>query len=306
MLGSLDHKKYSMIHNNIYSLNCKGRLLSLENPKIMAILNLTPDSFYDGGRWTDKNLLTRIAQMLNEGAEIIDIGAMSSKPGADFISEEEELKRLMSPLKAITKEFPEAILSIDTWRSGVVKAVHEEGAHVINDISAGNLDEKLFETIGACDMPYILMHMQGTPKNMQLNPGYDDINSELLAFFTQKIEKLYAAGVKDIILDPGFGFGKQLGHNYELLAGLHNFKLLEMPILAGVSRKSMICRLLECGPEDALNGTTALHMLCLEKGASILRVHDVKEAAEAIKIWNLYRSNQKNATFLQNKTHLLQ
>ena len=300
------NNKAAMIFKPQHYINCNGRILSLEKPKIMAILNLTPDSFYDGGRWTDKNILNRVEEMLAEGADIIDIGAMSSKPGADFISLEQEMERLISPLKAILKEFPEIIISIDTWRSEIVKAVHLEGAHIINDISAGNLDDNLFETVASSGMPYVLMHMQGTPQNMQQKPNYEDICTELLGFFIQKLEKLRKAGIKDIVLDPGFGFGKTLDHNYELLAGLHNFKMLELPILAGVSRKSMICRLLECKPDNALNGTTALHMLCLEKGAKILRVHDVKEAAEAIKIWNLYNLKSSNATFLQNNASLHQ
>ncbi len=295
-----------MIFNQQYNINCNGRILSLEKPLIMAILNLTPDSFYDGGRWTDKNILKRVAEMLAEGADIVDIGAMSSKPGADFISVEQEMERLISPLKAIVKEFPEIIISVDTWRSEIVKAVHLEGAHIINDISAGNLDDNLFKTVASCGMPYVLMHMQGTPQNMQLNPFYTDITKEILDFFIQKLEKLRTAGIKDIVLDPGFGFGKTLDNNYELLAGMHNFKMLELPILAGVSRKSMICRLLKCIPENALNGSTALHMLCLERGAKILRVHDVKETAEAIKIWNLYNSKHSNATYLQNNTSLHQ
>jgi dihydropteroate synthase len=286
-----------MIFNQHSSINCSGRLLSLNSPKIMAILNLTPDSFYDGGRWTDKNFLKRTAQMIEEGADIIDIGAMSSKPGSDFISIEDEWNRLALPLRSIVKEFPHQLISVDTWRSEIVKQVHAEGAHIINDISAGSFDEKLFETVAESGMPYVLMHMQGNPQLMQKAPSYDDICSELLSFFIQKLEKLYNSGIKDIILDSGFGFGKTLEHNYELLAGLHNFKVLGLPILAGVSRKSMICRLLECKPENALNGTTALHMLCLEKGTSILRVHDVKEAAEAIKIWNLYNLKSQNTTF---------
>jgi dihydropteroate synthase len=295
-----------MIFNQQYNINCNGRILSMEKPLIMAILNLTPDSFYDGGRWTDKNILKRVAEMLAEGADIVDIGAMSSKPGADFISVEQEMERLISPLKAIVKEFPEIIISVDTWRSEIVKAVHLEGAHIINDISAGNLDDNLFKTVATCGMPYVLMHMQGTPQNMQQNPFYTDINKEILDFFIQKLEKLRTAGIKDIVLDPGFGFGKTLDNNYELLACMHNFKMLELPILAGVSRKSMICRLLKCNPENALNGSTALHMLCLERGAKILRVHDVKETAEAIKIWNLYNSKHSNTTYLQNNTSLHQ
>ena len=226
-----------MIFNQQYNINCNGRILSMEKPLIMAILNLTPDSFYDGGRWTDKNILKRVAEMLAEGADIVDIGAMSSKPGADFISVEQEMERLISPLKAIVKEFPEIIISVDTWRSEIVKAVHLEGAHIINDISAGNLDDNLFKTVATCGMPYVLMHMQGTPQNMQQNPFYTDINKEILDFFIQKLEKLRTAGIKDIVLDPGFGFGKTLDNNYELLACMHNFKMLELPILAGVSRK---------------------------------------------------------------------
>ena len=292
-----------MPFNRKKTINCRGSLLSLDEPKIMAILNLTPDSFYDGGRWTDKNVLTRVEQMMTDGADIIDIGALSSKPGADFISTEEELSRLLLPLKSIIKEFPKAIISIDTWRSEVVKASYDEGAHIINDISAGNFDEKLFETVAKCGMPYILMHMQGKPQNMQIQPAYDDVCTEILDFFIQKIELLYSVGIKDIVLDPGFGFGKTLEHNYELLAGLRNFDFLNLPILTGVSRKSMICKLLHCKPEDALNGSTALHMLCLQNGATILRVHDVKEAREAIKIWNFYNNYTNNKTFLPETAH---
>jgi len=295
-----------MQFNRKKTINCQGRLLSLDEPKVMAILNLTPDSFFDGGRWTDKNVLTRVEQMLTEGSDIIDIGALSSKPGAEFISTEEELSRLLSPLQSIIKEFPNAIISIDTWRSEVVKASFDEGAHIINDISAGNFDEKLFETVAKCGMPYVLMHMQGKPQNMQIQPAYHDICTEILDFFIQKIELLNSLGIKDIVIDPGFGFGKTLEHNYELLGGMENFNMLNLPLLAGVSRKSMICKLLHCKAEDALNGSTALHMLCLQNGASILRVHDVKEAREAIKIWNFYNNYTNNKTFLPETVYFNQ
>jgi dihydropteroate synthase len=286
------------------TLNCRGNILDLESPKIMGILNLTPDSFYDGGRWNDANVLNRVEQMLIEGADIIDIGAFSSRPGSSFITAEEELQRIIKPLAAIVSRFPDAIISIDTFRAEVVNAVYCEGAHIINDISAAAFDEKLFETVGKTGLPYILMHMKGNPQNMQQNPVYENILSEVADFFIEKIKQLYAYGVKDIILDPGFGFGKTLDQNYRLLAGMKCFEFLELPVLTGVSRKSMVCRALDLKPEDALNGSTALHMLCLENGASILRVHDIKEASEAIKIWNLYKKHQSDTTFISKITSL--
>jgi dihydropteroate synthase len=280
------------------TINCRGRIFDLGSPKIMGILNLSPDSFYDGGKWNQLNFLNRVEQMLNEGVDIIDIGAASSKPGADYISVEEELKRLIKPIQTILSKFPNTIISVDTWRAEVVKAVYNEGAHIINDISAGNLDPKLIETVAETAMPYILMHMKGAPKNMQINPLYDDVLTEISDFFIVKLEQLRAAGIKDIILDPGFGFGKTIEHNYKILANLNVFSFLELPLLAGISRKSMLYKPLGSLPEMALNATTAAHILCLEKGAKILRVHDVKEAAETIKIWNLYKNEGVDTTFI--------
>ncbi len=280
------------------TINCRGRILDLSEPLIMGILNLSPNSFFDGGLWKGENFLFRVEQMLNEGADIIDIGGMSSKPGSDFISEEIELERIIKPLEAIVSNFPEAILSIDTWRSKVVKESADAGAHIINDISAGSFDEELFKTVADSGLPYILMHMKGTPKNMQQNPEYNDILPDVLDFFIKKIELLRVLNIKDIILDPGFGFGKTLEQNYKLLAGLKNFKMLGLPILAGISRKSMICKVLNINSEFALNGTTAAHVLSLEQGASILRVHDVRAAFETIKIWQFYKKESPITTFI--------
>lgn len=280
------------------TINCRGKILDLGSPIIMGVLNLSSDSFYDGGKWTQMNYLNQVEQMLIDGAEIIDIGAASSKPGADFISLEEELKRLTKPIQTILSEFPDAIISVDTWRSEVVKAVYNEGAHIVNDISAGNFDPELIEIVAKTAMPYVLMHMKGAPKNMQLNPLYDDVLSEINDFFIEKLKQLRAAGIKDIILDPGFGFGKKIEHNYKILANLNVFNFLELPLIVGISRKSMLYKPLGSTPENALNATTAAHILCLEKGAKILRVHDVKEAAETIKIWKLYKQEGVDTTFI--------
>lgn len=262
--------------------------MSLDQPKIMGILNLTPDSFYDGGRYqSDKALLEQTERMLREGADIIDIGAYSSRPGADHISSEEEEKRLIPAIENILKAHPETIISVDTFRAEIAKKSIDSGAAMINDISGGEMDEHMFETIAALKVPYFLMHMQGTPQNMQQNPSYENLILDMIDYFSEKVNRLQQLGVADIIIDPGFGFGKTQEHNYEIVRKLNNFNILGHPILAGVSRKSMIYKALGIAPEEALNATTALHVLCLQNGASFLRVHDVKEAAEAIKIVTL-------------------
>ncbi len=268
------------------TLNCGGKLLSLETPIAMGILNVTPDSFYDGGRYADGSAMLRQAEkMLLEGAAIIDVGGMSSRPGAEVISKEEELKRVIPVVEKISRHFPEAIISIDTVQSAVAQHSVEAGARIVNDISAGRIDEQMYETVAALGVPYVLMHMQGTPGNMQQNPTYDDVVREILDFFIRETGKLRALGVKDILLDVGFGFGKTVKHNFQLLRNLHVFRILDLPILTGLSRKSMICRPLGIKPAEALNGTTALHMVALQQGSRILRVHDVREAMEVITLW---------------------
>ncbi len=268
------------------TLNCKGRLIDLTEPKVMGILNVTPDSFFDGGRYDFQDAaMKQVEKMLSEGAFFIDVGGMSSRPGAAVIDEKEELGRVLPVVEAISKNFPETIISIDTWRAGVAKACVEAGATIVNDISAGRLDESLLETVAKLEVPYILMHMQGTPQNMQANPDYDDVLLEVLDFFIQKVEKLREFGIKDIILDPGFGFGKTIEHNFTLLKNLHAFRILELPILAGLSRKSMIYKLLDIQPTEALPATEALHMVALQQGAKIIRAHDVKEAVHVIQLW---------------------
>ncbi|MGB0862984.1 MAG: dihydropteroate synthase [Saprospiraceae bacterium] len=267
-------------------INCNGQLLDLSTPQVMGILNVTPDSFFDGGRYqNEKNTLSQVEKMLKDGASIIDVGGMSSRPGAEIISESEELKRVLPIIKLITKNFPQTIISIDTIRAKVAKESVEHGASIINDISAGSLDEALFQTVADLGVPYILMHMKGKPKTMQKNVKYDDILLEVTDFLIKKVGELRTLGVKDIILDVGFGFGKTVEHNYQLLKYMNQFQIMDLPILAGVSRKSMICKILDIQPKDALNGTTALNLVALQQGAKLLRVHDVKEATEVIKLW---------------------
>lgn len=267
-------------------INCRGQLLSLEEPLLMGILNTTPDSFYKGSRVTSKNtLLTQAEQMLKEGATILDIGGASSRPGAKPIPLEEELKRVLPAVKLLQQHFPTAILSVDTYRATVAQAAFEAGAHILNDISGGRMDADLWQTVAQAQAPYILMHMQGSPQTMQHQPQYGDLMTTVLDFFIDKIGQLQELGIKDIILDVGFGFGKTIAHNYELLANLSAFQALKHPLLAGISRKSMIWKVLENTPEQALNGTTALHMVALQQGAKILRVHDVKAAQEVLLLW---------------------
>lgn len=270
------------------SINCNGQLLMLNKPIVMGILNITPDSFYDGGKYSEMPLIeSQIEKILNEGATIIDVGAYSSRPGAMHISEEEELKRLSPVLQLINKKYPSAIVSVDTFRANIAeKVVKDYGVAIINDISAGEMDSKMFETIASLNIPYIIMHMKGTPQNMQQNPIYKNVINEIISYFSNKINQLKQLGVHDIIIDPGFGFGKTIEHNYELLNKLHKLRIFELPVLAGISRKSMIYKFLNKSPQEALNGTTVLNTLALTKGASILRVHDVQEAVEVINLYS--------------------
>lgn len=267
-------------------INVNGSLLDLSTPCVMGILNVTPDSFYAGSRMqTEADIAARVEQIVKEGAGIIDIGAYSSRPNADPVSAQEEMERLRLGLEVIGRVCPDAVVSVDTFRADVARmSVEEYGVAIINDISAGEMDAEMFPTVARLNVPYIMMHMQGTPQNMQQCPHYDNLLKEVFEYFARKVQQLRDRGVKDIILDPGFGFGKTLEHNYELLAHLDDFRVFELPLLVGVSRKSMIYRLLDITPQEALNGTTVLNTLCLLKGADILRVHDVREAVEAVKM----------------------
>ncbi len=280
------------IFNHKTTLNCRGKLIKLEQPIVMGILNVTPDSFYDGGKYSNIELIkNQIKKMLDDGATIIDVGAYSSRPGAKHINKNEELCRLVRVLEIIQNNFPETIVSVDTFRADIAdKMIRDFGVAIINDISAGEMDKNMLDVIAKHDIPYIMMHMQGTPQNMQQSPKYKDITIEIIEYFSKKIEHLKKLGIHDIILDPGFGFGKTLDHNYELLNKLDHFRLFELPLLTGISRKSMIYKLLNCLPHEALNGTTVLNTLALSKGASILRVHDVKETREAINLYLKMRS----------------
>ena len=269
------------------TINCKGELIDLTTPKIMGILNLTPDSFFDGGKYkSEKEVLLQIETMIEAGATFIDIGAYSSRPGAVHVSEAVELERILPIVQLAVKSFPSIVISIDTFRGNVARACIEAGAALINDISAGNLDASMYKTIGELKVPYIMMHMQGTPATMQNNPSYNNVTQDVLYYFSEKIASLRSHGVNDIIIDPGFGFGKTIEHNYQLLQELSHFSTLNLPILIGLSRKSMIYNVLESTPETALNGTSILNTIALERGAQILRVHDVKEAQECITLYN--------------------
>lgn len=267
-------------------INVNGHLMDLSEPQVMGILNVTPDSFYAGSRGvTESYIVNRLHQLVDEGASIIDIGAYSSRPEAEDVSMEEEMTRLRHGLSLIRKHQPDAIVSVDTFRADVAKmCVEEYGVAIVNDISAGQMDKDMYPTIARLGVPYIIMHMKGTPQNMQNAPQYEHFLKEIFYFFSEKVQKLRDLGVKDIIIDPGFGFGKTLEHNYELMNHLEEFSLFELPLLVGISRKSMIYKLLDITPEEALNGTTTLNTIALLKGANILRVHDVKSAMEAVKI----------------------
>lgn len=267
-------------------VNVKGRLLDLATPQVMGILNVTPDSFYSGSRMqTEEEIAARARQIIDEGASIIDIGAYSSRPNAEHISAEEEMNRLRTGLDIINRNHPDAIVSVDTFRANVAEqCVRDYGVAIINDISAGEMDEQMFQTVATLGVPYIMMHMQGTPQNMQKEPRYENLIKEVFLYFARKVQQLRDLGAKDIILDPGFGFGKSLEHNYELMAHLEEFRVFELPLLVGVSRKSMIYKFLGGTPQDSLNGTTVLDTVALMKGANILRVHDVREAVESVRI----------------------
>lgn len=271
------------------TINVQGKIISLQEQWVMGILNVTPDSFYDGG--AHNSIQTAIAQtekLLNEGAQIIDVGGYSTRPNADDIALQEEINRVVPVIAALKQKFPNIIISIDTFRAEVARQAIQHGAAMINDISAGELDPTMFETVAALQVPYILMHNRGTPQNMQNQTDYTNMMDEIITFFSTKINKLKALGVNDLIIDPGFGFAKTLDQNYELLQKLSYFNVLELPILVGLSRKSMVYKLLQTTAAEALNGTTVLHTLALEQGASILRVHDVKEAVETITLVNKF------------------
>ena len=273
--------------SGINKIVTNGKSLDLSTPKVMGILNLTDDSFYDGGKHNSLKLaLKQSEKMIAEGAHIIDMGAYSSRPNAKHINTDEEWERLENILKNITKEFSDVMISVDTFRAEIAKRSNDSGVDIINDISSGTLDNKMLETVGKIKLPYIMMHMQGNPQNMQQNPNYINVTTEVIQFFEKNIKKAKEHNIQQFIIDPGLGFGKNINHNYELIKNLEEFKKLNLPILVGSSRKSMIYKLLDCTPEKSLNGTTSLNTLCLTKGASILRVHDVKEAMECIKIVN--------------------
>lgn len=274
------------------TINVKGRLIDLsERPLVMGILNVTPDSFFGESRaQTDKEILLRLEKLIGEGADIIDIGAYSSRPGADDVSAEEEMRRLAHALNIVNSTHPDTIVSIDTFRADVAReCVEKYGAAIINDIAGGELDKDMFRTVAKLNVPYIMMHMVGNPKNMQQNVTYNDLMGDILKYFGEKIRELELMGVKDIIVDPGFGFSKTLEQNYELLSKMSMLKMFGKPILVGVSRKSMIYKLLETTPAEALNGTTVVDTLALTQGAHILRVHDVRPAVEAVKIYEMYK-----------------
>lgn len=258
----------------------------------MGILNATPDSFFAGSRvQTHDDLLRQAEKMLAEGAAMLDLGGASSRPGAAEVPEQEELARVVPAIESLRKNFPEAVISIDSWRASVAESAVQAGANIVNDISAGRFDPEMYQTVARLGTPYILMHMAGTPRTMQQQPEYEDVVREVLDFFIGEVGKLRALGVKDILLDPGFGFGKTVAHNYQLLKNLHVFgRVLDLPVLAGISRKSMICKPLKIKPEHALNGTTALHIVALQQGAKILRAHDVREAIEVVKLWEILES----------------
>ena len=268
------------------TINVRGRLVSFDEPQVMGILNVTPDSFFATSRCrSEEEIRQRVCMMRREGATMVDIGAYSSRPGAEEVSVEEELRRLLPAVGIVREEWPDAIISVDTFRAEVARQAVEAGADIINDISGGEMDKDMFRTVAELHVPYILMHMQGTPQDMQKAPHYDNLMCEVFRSLGERVEELHEMGVADVIVDPGFGFGKTMAHNYEMMARLGEFRLLGCPILVGISRKSMIYRLLDATPEESLNGTTALNTIALMNGASILRVHDVKEAVEAVKIY---------------------
>ncbi len=267
-------------------INCGGKLISMEQPRVMGIINITPDSFFESSRvGSTQQLLDQAEEMLKNGASFLDIGGQSTRPGANLISAEEELQRVIPAITSLHKEFPEALLSIDTFYSRVAQEAIDAGACLINDISAGDADEEMFPLLAKLKVPYIMMHKKGMPATMQENPVYSNILLEIIDYFAAKTAQLTALGVADVMIDPGFGFGKTLANNYELLQQLDRFKLFELPVLVGISRKSMIQKVLGVSAADSLNGTSALHMIALDRGASILRVHDVKEAVQCVRLF---------------------
>lgn len=270
----------------MFTLNCKGRLLVVDKPLVMGIINATPDSFFGGSRFTVVDeIVAKVGKMLSDGADLIDIGGQSTRPGSELIAPDDELKRVVPAIEAIIRKFPDAFISIDTFYSKVALAALNAGATIVNDISAGSMDKHMIETVAELKVPYILMHMKGTPQTMQQNPVYENVNREVLDFFIAKINDLRKAGILDIIIDPGFGFGKTIDHNFELLKNLPVFKMLDKPILVGISRKSTIYKTLGISADEALNGTSVLNTIALMNGASVLRVHDVKEAKEAVALF---------------------
>ena len=279
------------------TINCKGQLIDLTTPKVMGILNVTPNSFYDGGKFdNDKILLTHVEKMLTDGATFIDVGGYSSKPNAELVSEEKELARVIPVIQKIVKEFPNSIISIDTFRSEVARQSIGNGAAIINDISAGSLDENMMKTVAQLQVPYIMMHMKGNPQTMQSLANYENIVKEMLYYFSEKVALARSFGINDLILDPGFGFAKTIEQNFEVLQKLELFQMLELPLLIGISRKSMVYKALGTTSEFALNGTTSLNTIALMKGAKILRVHDVKEAVECVQLCNKF-SQQLNTEY---------
>ncbi|NYJ27575.1 dihydropteroate synthase [Allomuricauda sp. ARW1Y1] len=274
------------------TINCKGELVDLTRPKVMGILNLTPDSFFDGGKYKDEtSILQQVEYMLNHGATFIDTGAYSSRPGAEHVTEDEELLRMLPVIDLILTKFPDTLISVDTFRSKVAAESIEHGAALINDISAGNLDAAMFDTVANYQVPYIMMHMKGTPQSMQKQATYSDVIKDLRSYFSEKIRETTSKKINDIIIDPGFGFAKTTEQNYTLLNHLDLFQTFGLPILIGLSRKSMIYKVLESSPQEALNGTTALHTIALLKGANIIRAHDVKEAMECVKLVEVLKEN---------------
>lgn len=284
-------------------INCNGQLIDLFTPKVMGVLNITPNSFFDGGKYKNETeILFQVEKMLIEGATFIDIGAYSSKPNAEFVSENEEISRIVPVVNLVLKHFPNTILSIDTFRSQVAHATIESGAAMINDISAGNLDYNMYKTIAKYNVPYIMMHMRGNPQTMQTLTDYDDIVKDILFYFSEKVAQARSFGINDIIVDPGFGFAKTTAQNFEVLNKLELFSNLNVPVLAGISRKSMIYKTLNTTSQDALNGTTVLNTLALTKGAKIVRVHDVKEAVECVTLFNKF--NIDAPVYLHNKSRI--
>ena len=281
----------------MFTLNCKGRLLVVDKPLVMGIINTTPDSFFSGSRQESVDaVLAKAETMIQEGATILDVGGQSTRPGSDKLTEEEELKRVIEPIAAINKKFPEIFVSIDTYYSTVATMAVAAGASIVNDISAGSIDSKMISTVAALKVPYVLMHMQGTPQTMQQQPVYENVTREVLDFLIMKVNDLQNSGITDIIVDPGFGFGKSIAHNFELLRNLPVFKMLNCPLLLGISRKSSIYKTLGTTTENSLNGTTVLHTIGLLNGASILRVHDVREAMETIKLIDTYNQGENSTS----------